>query len=119
MSRWKSFILGWKKFDLEVFGDGSSPSIYLVECSESLRRSVTLIGFEVVWFGNKLREASLKSGGNLFLGSLRSKVRWVSIYRFQNRRGRFVEIVVRGPRMRSIVRILEDGHGKGWSHFQY
>lgn len=118
MSRWKSIQLGWKKFNLEVNGDGSYPSITLAECGDFLHRSVTLIGFEVEWFGKKLREASFKSGGDLFLGSLRGKVRWVRIYRVQNKRGRFVEIEVRGSRMRRVVRIPEDGQGKGWSQLQ-
>lgn len=118
MSGWKSIQLGWKKFDLKVNGDGSAPSITLVECGDYLHRSVTLIGFEVEWFGKKLREASFKSGGDLFLGSLRGKLRWVRIYRVQNKRGRFVEIELRESKMRRIIRIPEDGQGKGWSQLQ-
>lgn len=118
MSRSKSFQLGWKKFVLVVDGESSAPLVTLEECDGYLRRSVTLRGFEVEWIGKKLCEASFTNGGDLFLGSLRSKTRWVGIFRIMNNRGRFIKIEVRRSRFRSVVCIPEDGQGKGWRQLQ-
>lgn len=118
MSRSKYFQFGWKKFVLVVDGESSAPLVTLEERDGYRRRSVTLKGFEVEWMGKKLCEASYTNGGDLFLGSLRSKARWVRIFRIQNNRGRFIEIKVQGSRIRSVVRIPEDGQGKGWCQLQ-